>query len=67
MIDNKKIIDELLSALKTQNRDIKYAATSCFVSLLRSDKMAKSILLEAGDFHKDLINIFVSSDKDHDL
>jgi len=29
--------------------------------------MVKSILLEAGDFHKELINIFITSDKDHDL
>ena len=65
--DNKKIIDELLSSLKTQNRDIKLAAATCLVSLLRSDKMVKSILLEAGDFHKELINIFVTADKDHDL
>lgn len=44
LIDNKKIFDELLSSLKTSNRDIKLAATTCFVSLLRSDKMMKSIL-----------------------
>jgi Trp operon repressor len=67
LIDNKKIIDELLSSLKSQNRDIKLAAATCLVSLLRSDKMVKSILLEAGDFHKELINMFVTSDKDHDL
>jgi len=29
--------------------------------------MVKSILLEAGDFHKELINIFVTADKDHEI
>lgn len=67
LIENKKILDELLTGLKSMTRDIKLAAVTCFVSLLRSDKMLKSILLEAGEFHKELLSIFVASDKDHDL
>ncbi len=67
LIDNKKILDELLTGIKSNNRDVKLAATTCFVSLLRSDKMLKSIILEAIDFHKELIIIFLSSDLDHNL
>lgn len=37
------------------------------MSLLRSDKMLKSILLEAGDFHKELVSMFVTADKDHEI
>lgn len=37
------------------------------MSLLRSDKMHKSILLEVGEFHKELQSIFTGTDKDYEL
>ena len=67
LAENKKIQDELFAGLKSGNRDVKFAASSCLVSLLRSDKYLKSILIEAGDFYKDLLSIFINSDNDQDL
>ena len=67
LAENKKIQDELFSGLKSGNRDVKFAACACLVSLLRSDKYLKSILIEAGDFHKDLLAIFINSDNDQEL
>jgi hypothetical protein len=68
LIDNRKLLEELLSGLKQQaNRDVKYASVLCFVSLLRSDKMNKSILMEVGEFHKELLSIFTSAEKDHQM
>lgn len=66
-MENKKIQDELFSGLKSSNRDVKLSACVCFVSLLRSDKMLKSILMEAGDFHKEILTIFTTSDSDPEL
>jgi hypothetical protein len=54
LAENKKILEELLAALKSTNRRIKLAACLCFVSLSRSDKMVKSLVLEAGEFTKEL-------------
>ena len=67
LLENKKIQDELFSGLKSTNRDVKFSACVCFVSLLRSDKMLKSILMEAGDFHKEILTIFTTSDADPEL
>jgi hypothetical protein len=66
-LENKKIQEELFSGLKSSNRDVKLSACVCFVSLLRSDKMLKSILMEAGDFHKEILTIFTTSDTDPEL
>ena len=40
------------------------AAIECFVCLLRADKMHKSILIETVDISKELVNIFLTCEKD---
>lgn len=67
LIENKKILDEICLTLRSSNRDVKLASVTCFQSLLRADKMLKSILFETGDFHKELQNIFLTADKDFDI
>lgn len=67
LVENKKILDELLIALKSSNREVKFAACQALLSLSRSDKMVKSIMLEAGDFPKELQNILLTNDNDSDL
>ena len=53
LVDNKKFIEELLRGIKSSNNEIKYAACTCFVSISRSDRMTKSVILE-GSFTKEL-------------
>jgi hypothetical protein len=65
-IGSKRMVDELIFALRSSDTSVKLAAAQCFVSLLRSDKMHKSILMEQGEFHKDLIAMFVAADKDYE-
>ena len=50
LIERKRVLEELLAGIKSGHREIKLAACTLFVSLSRSDKMVKSIILEAGDF-----------------
>eukprot|EP00347_Sterkiella_histriomuscorum_P015675 403356120 len=62
--ENKNFLVELLSILKSTSKEAKYTACKLFVSLTRSDKMIKSIILEAGEFTKELQKIFLESDND---
>jgi hypothetical protein len=45
LIDKKKVLDELFLGIKSAHRGIKMAALTLFVSLSRSDKMLKSIIM----------------------
>lgn len=67
LIEKKRVLEELLAGIKSNQRDVKLAACTLFVSLSRSDKMIKSIILEAGDFQKELCNILLSKIKDEDM
>ena len=67
LVDKKKFIDELLSGIKSKHPQIKYAACNCFVSLSRSDRLIKSMILEAGDFTKELVSILLGNDVDESL
>jgi nitrate/TMAO reductase-like tetraheme cytochrome c subunit len=67
LVENKKILEELLCGIKSTNKNVKYSACQCFVSLSRSDKMVKSIILEAGEFHKELQSILINNDTDVEL
>lgn len=64
LAENKKFLEELLALMKSSLKEQKYAACKLFVSLSRSDKMLKSIILEAGEFTKELQKIFVDSDEE---
>lgn len=54
LAENKKLLEELLKLMKSSQRDLKLAACKLFVSLSRSDRILKSIILEAGEFTKEL-------------
>jgi hypothetical protein len=53
-IENKKLTEELMTALRSGQEELKLAAVQCLVGLLRSDVMQKSLLLESTEFSKDL-------------
>jgi hypothetical protein len=50
LVERKKVLEELLVGIKCNHRNIKIAACTLFVSLSRSDKMLKSIIMEAAEF-----------------
>jgi hypothetical protein len=60
--ENKKFLEALLKIIKTTAPQLRLAACKCFVSLSRSEKILKTIILEAGDFNKELTKIVVESD-----
>ncbi len=61
--ENKKFLDELLRIMKTcEKKSAKLVACNCFLSLSRSDKTVKSLILEAGEFTKELSKILIESD-----
>jgi hypothetical protein len=55
IVDNKKLLEELFAGLKNLNKEVKLTALQCFVSLSRSDKMTKSIIVDHGDIHKEIL------------
>jgi len=65
--ENKKALEEILKIIKSPLSNNKKAACLLFVSLSRSDKMVKSIILEAGEFTKELQRIMLESDKNEKL
>lgn len=67
LAENKKLLEELLKLMKSNTRDVKLAACKLFLSLSRSDKILKSLILEAGEFTKELQKILISSDDDPKL
>ncbi len=67
LIEKKKVLDELLLGIKSKNRDIKLAALQLFVSLSRSDKMIKAIILEHADFQKEISKLITSEESDFDF
>ncbi|CDW81757.1 armadillo repeat-containing protein [Stylonychia lemnae] len=67
IIENKKFLDELLQLIKSANKDQNYAACKLFVSLSRSDKMLKQIILDSGEFLKELTKFFLESDSEPKL
>jgi phosphate uptake regulator len=50
VIEKKKVLDELMFVIKSDNVRVKVAALQLFVSLSRSDKMVKAIILEHADY-----------------
>jgi hypothetical protein len=67
LIEKKKVLDELLLGIKSKNRDIKLAALQLFVSLSRSDKMIKAIILEHADFQKEISKLITCEESDFDF
>ena len=65
--ENKVFLGELLKTLKAKSRESKYAACKLLVSITRSDKLVKSIILDAGEFIKELQQIFLHADEDPKL
>ena len=61
------MLDEIMNGIKSTKHELRFGALKLFVSLSRSDKMIKAIIVEHGDFSKEISKILTTEDLNDDI